>query len=146
MEDKATIAAQKFLGGYNCAQSVFFAFCADVGVEPDLALRLACGFGAGMGRQQEVCGALSGAILALGAKYGRGAQDGPEARELTYQKVRELFAAFSAERGACTCRQILGGIDLLTEAGQAQFKAEDQLTRSCVPSVQSAARILETLL
>jgi hypothetical protein len=49
MKTKSEIAVEKFLGGYNCAQSVLYSFCDDLGFEKNIALKLACGFGAGMG-------------------------------------------------------------------------------------------------
>ena len=52
MKTRSDIALQKFLAGYNCAQAVLFSFCDDLGFDKDTALRLACGFGAGMARKQ----------------------------------------------------------------------------------------------
>ena len=64
MKTRSELALKKFLSGYNCAQAVLFSFCDDLGFEQNTALKLACGFGAGMGRKQAVCGAISGGILA----------------------------------------------------------------------------------
>ena len=68
-------ATAKFTSGYNCAQSVLWAFRDEVGLEEDVALKLATGLGAGMGRKQEVCGAVTGGILVLGLRHGRGRAD-----------------------------------------------------------------------
>src|ERR1035441_4030849 len=68
MSIRTDIAVEKFLAGYNCAQAVLYSFCDDLGFGKDTALRLACGFGAGMARKQEVCGAITGGIIALGLK------------------------------------------------------------------------------
>jgi C_GCAxxG_C_C family probable redox protein len=57
---KTDIAVQKFTSGYNCAQSVLSSFSNDLGLDENTPLKIACGFGAGMGRKQEVCGAVSG--------------------------------------------------------------------------------------
>ena len=78
---KAQIASERFAEGYNCAQAVMFAFSEDCGLSPDLALKAACGFGGGMGRKQEVCGAVTGAILVLSLRQGRGIQEGPAVPE-----------------------------------------------------------------
>lgn len=78
MKTRSDIALQKSLAGYNCAQAVLFSFCDDLGFDQDTALRLACGFGAGMARKQEVCGAVAGGILAIGFKHGRGEGQGRE--------------------------------------------------------------------
>jgi C_GCAxxG_C_C family probable redox protein len=68
MSARSQKAVEKFLSGYNCAQSVLYSFCDDLRFDGDAALRLACGFGAGMGRKQEVCGAVSGGIIAIGLR------------------------------------------------------------------------------
>ena len=75
MESKSEIALAKFAEGFNCAQSVFYSFCDDLQFEKNTALKMACGFGGGMGRNGEVCGAVTGGILAIGTKYGRGEKD-----------------------------------------------------------------------
>jgi C_GCAxxG_C_C family probable redox protein len=93
-----------------------------------------------------VCGAVSGGILALGAKFGRGQQQGDSAKEETYSKTRELIDRFTAERGTVVCRELLGGCDLLTEEGQGKFKTSGLRDRTCIPCVVSAVRIVERLL
>ena len=70
--NKREIAATKLLEGYNCAQSIFYSFCDDLGFEKNTALKIACGFGGGMGCKGEVCGAVAGGIIVIGLKYGRG--------------------------------------------------------------------------
>jgi len=78
MKPKRDIAVSKFLEGYNCAQSIFYSFCDDLRFEKNNALKMACGFGVGMGRKEEVCGALSGGIIVIGAKHGRGRNGRPD--------------------------------------------------------------------
>ena len=85
MKTRNDIALEKFLAGYNCAQAVLFSFCDDLGFDKDAALRLACGFGAGMARKQEVCGAVTGGILAIGLKHGRGEGQNRTPTEATYE-------------------------------------------------------------
>ena len=75
MGTHAEMAEAKFREGYNCAQSVLFSFCEELGLDAETALKLSCGLGAGMGRQGEVCGAVSGGIVVLGLKFGRGKND-----------------------------------------------------------------------
>ena len=64
------LAAELFLNGCNCAQAVVVAFCDLTGLEPDFAKRMSCGFGGGVGRQREVCGAVSGMVMVLDMLYG----------------------------------------------------------------------------
>lgn len=92
---KSEQAVSKFLEGYNCAQSVFYSFCDDLGFEKSTALKIACGFGAGMGRKEEVCGAVTGGIIVISAKYGRVEKDDRPAQEITYKKTRDLMEQFA---------------------------------------------------
>ncbi|HDP25792.1 MAG TPA: C_GCAxxG_C_C family protein [Deltaproteobacteria bacterium] len=143
MSIKSDRAVQKFLGGYSCAQSVFSSFCDDLHIDENTALKLACGFGAGMGMKEEVCGAVTGGILVLGAAYGRGTHDDRKATEKTYAKTRELMERFSEKHGTIICRRLLGGCELMTEEGQRQFKEKDLLNKVCAPCVQTVVEILE---
>jgi C_GCAxxG_C_C family probable redox protein len=146
MKTKGDIAVAKFLEGYNCAQAVFYSFCDDLQFEKNTALKMACGFGAGMGRKQEVCGAVTGGIIVIGAKYGRGEKDDRRATELTYTKTRELMDRFAKNHGTFICRALLHGCDLTTEEGQKYFKENDILNKICTPCVQSVIEILEDIL
>ena len=81
------------------------------------------GFGAGMGRRQEVCGAVTGGIMVLGCLYGRGENDAKDAQDGAYRKVRTLMDEFAGQTGSVLCREILDGCDLMTDAGQKRFAA-----------------------
>jgi len=139
-------AVAKFESGYNCAQSVLSVFCDDLGLDQDKALKIACGFGAGMGRKEEVCGAVSGGIMAIGLKCGRGVHGGWKSTEVAYAKVRELMNRFSQIHGSYLCRRLLNDCELLTEEGQRTFLSGDYLNRICKPCVKSVVEIVETLL
>ena len=145
METKSEIAVAKFMEGFNCAQSVAYSFCNDLHFDENTALMMACGFGGGMGRKGEVCGAVSGGILVIGIKYGRGEKDNPSAADLTYAHTRKLMEQFAEKHGSCRCRELLDGCDLTTEEGQKRFKENDMKNRICKPCVQSAVEILEAI-
>ncbi len=146
MTTKADIAVAKFQEGYNCAQAVVYSFCDDLQIEKNDALKLACGFGAGMGRKEEVCGAVTGGILVLGCKYGRGEQDDLAATEVTYGRTQELMDQFATRHDSFICRDLLGGCDLTSEAGRDHFKQHNLRATTCEPCVQSVVEILETLI
>ena len=139
-------AVSKFIEGYNCAQSVLLSFCDDLKIERDKALKMACGFGAGMGRKEEVCGAVTGGIIVIGAKYGRGENDDRKATEVTYVKIRELMDQFAERQGTYICRKLLNGCELTTEEGQKTFKDNDYFNKVCKSCVRSAVEILETII
>lgn len=133
-------------GNWNCAQSVLGVFCADLGLDRETAMKLASGFGAGMARRQEVCGAVSGAIMAIGMKHGQAREDDKAAKEAAYRLSREVMDRFQAEFGSCLCRELLPGIDLTTEAGHQRYKAEGWSEKICRPCVRFAVGTLEEIL
>jgi len=132
--------------GYNCAQAVLVSFCDDLHIDRNTALKMVTGLGAGMARKQEVCGAVTGGIIVIGAKYGRGEKDDKTATELTYRKTRALMDKFAEKHGAFICRRLLNGSDLTTEKGQQYFKDNDLLNKVCIPCVQSVVEILEHII
>jgi C_GCAxxG_C_C family probable redox protein len=111
-------------------------------LDGELSLKLATGLGAGLARRGEVCGAVTGGILALGLKFGRGARQDRSATEETYQKTLDLMARFELQHGSCLCRVLLDGCDLSTAEGQKIFKERDLLHKTCVGCVRS---VVETL-
>ena len=139
------IAANKFKDGYCCSQAVLYSFADKAGISEDLALKIADGFGAGMARKQEVCGAISGSILTLGLHYGRGENESEEKHEYTYDRVRDFMARFEALHGSITCRKLLNDLDLNTSEGQERFKTENWHD-ACTNYVADAVRILDELI
>ncbi len=129
--ERSEQAAAKFVSGFNCAQSVLFSFCDDLSLDKDEALKIACGFGGGMGRKEEVCGAVSGGIMVIGAKYGRGENDERKATEITYAKIRELMNQFAQRHGTYICRELLNGCELTTEEGQKTYLANEYFHKVC---------------
>jgi C_GCAxxG_C_C family probable redox protein len=144
--ERSEQAAAKFVSGFNCAQSVLFSFCDDLSLDKDEALKIACGFGGGMGRKEEVCGAVSGGIMVIGAKYGRGENDERKATEITYAKIRELMNQFAQRHGTYICRELLNGCELTTEEGQKTYLANEYFHKVCKPCVKSVVEILETII
>lgn len=107
MSAEADMAEEKFLSGYNCAQAILYTFAPKYGLDPDMALKLATGLGGGMCRRGEVCGAVSGGIVALGLKFGRGTQQDRSATEQTYDLAGELMSRFEKRCGSYLCRVLL---------------------------------------
>ena len=136
---------EKFREGFNCAQSVLYAHCDGSGIDTNTAFKIASGFGGGMGRKGEVCGAVTGGILALGLRYGRGEDGTKEDAEITHAKTRELMERFEKENGNILCRNLLNGCDLATPEGKETFYNNDLHNRVCVKCVESAIRIVEEI-
>jgi C_GCAxxG_C_C family probable redox protein len=146
MKNKTDVAIDKFSESYNCAQAVLYSFCDDLRFNKDVALKMACGFGAGMARKQEVCGAISGGILAIGLKHGRGERQDRTVTEETYGKVRELMARFESKHGSCICRALLNGCDLNTPEGRQYFKENDLLNKTCKGCVKTVVETIEEII
>ena len=139
--NKSEIARSYFMSGCNCSQSVLTAFAEETGLSPDITLRIADGFGAGMGRTQEVCGAVTGGIMVIGLLFGKGAGETHEEKGILYARIRHFMEAFGKAYGSVNCKQLLNGCDLLTLEGQATFK-ERNLRDTCAGFVASACEIL----
>ena len=146
MKTRREIAVEKFLAGYNCAQAVLYSFCDDLNFDRDTALRLACGFGGGMARKQEVCGALTGGVVAIGLKHGRGEGQDKSITDETYRKVQQLMLGFESKHGACICRTLLNGCNLNTPEGQRYFKENELQSKTCKAFVETAVELLEGIL
>jgi C_GCAxxG_C_C family probable redox protein len=141
---RAKIAAAKFNQDYNCAQSVFSGFVEELEISAEAAMKVAGGFGGGMARNQEVCGAVTGGIMVLGLLHGRSDNDSKNKNEVLYPKVQEFMRRFEEEFGSVHCRRLLEGYDLLTVEGREKFK-RDNLNERCRLFVCRAVEIIEEL-
>ncbi len=145
MELKADQAAECFRSGFNCAQAVFSTYAEDFGINKIDALRISCGFGGGMGRLQETCGAVSGAFMLIGCKHGKTKKEDTESTETTYRLVQEFSEKFIAKHGGLACKELLG-CNLRTPEGHQFFKERNLKELKCVRYVHDAAEIIEKML
>ena len=141
-QNKAELAVACFNEGFNCAQAILSIYGAELGLERKTALSLALGLGAGMGRLQETCGAVTGAYLVIGLRVCGLSGDSDEAKEQTYALVQELERRFKAKNHSTNCRELIG-VDLIT--GDRQIVLE-RVKNFCPLMVRDAAEILEHLL
>jgi C_GCAxxG_C_C family probable redox protein len=141
---KVEQAVSYFKKGFSCSQAIVAAYAPSLGMDRDMALKIASGFGGGMGRLAETCGAVTGAFMVLGLKYGSAASD-REAKETVYALVREFAARFQVRHGSLVCRDLLG-CDLNTPEGLALAQEKKLSSTVCPPYVETAAEILEEML
>lgn len=134
-----------FQSGYNCAQSVLSTYAPALGLDREMALKVATGFGGGMGRLGATCGAVTGAFMVIGLKYGQTRGDDLAAKEKTYALIQEFAAQFVARHGTTQCRQLID-CDLLTPEGRQQFSDWQIANKVCHQLVRDAAQILDQLL
>jgi C_GCAxxG_C_C family probable redox protein len=142
--DRSEHAKELFFSGYNCAQSVLLSFANDLKFSKELAQKLAAGFGGGMGKQQETCGAVTGAIMVLGLLKGEEVNNNEELKASSYGAVKDLTRNFVAAFKTTKCRDLIG-CDLNTPEGSARFNEEHMMERVCAPCVIKAVEIVENL-
>lgn len=142
---KADDAVEIFTRDYNCSQTVLSAYSDQFGLDREQALRVAGAFGAGMGRMCETCGAVTGAIMVIGLKYGKVKVEDEPAKEKAYALARELAREFKARNGSIVCRELLG-CDLGTPEGAKYAKDHKLHSAVCPKLVRDAAEIVERLL
>lgn len=146
MSEKGELAEKLFREGYNCAQAVFCAFCDETGLSTDEAARIASSFGGGMGRLREVCGAVSGAFLVLGAVRGYSSPGDPEAKKRHYGTVREFARRFQDEFGSIVCRDLLAGVTTTAGGDPEPRTPEFYKKRPCPALIRRAAEIAEEMI
>lgn len=136
------VAKERFARGYNCAQSLLSAFASRFGLTSQFAVRLAAPFGAGMAREGQVCGALSGALMVLGLQY---AGTRPEDREQIYRIARDFIDQFETQHGSMICKELLG-YDISTPAGLQAARDNGVFETICPVLVDETATALTTYL
>lgn len=145
MGQKGEQAKALFEQGYNCAQAVFGAFCEETGFDFETAVLLASPFGGGMGRLREVCGTVSGMLMAAGILYGYSAPDAVQEKKDTYQTAQALANAFKEKNGSIICRELLGMAKVTPQTEPTPDERTEQYykKRPCALLAQDAADLLE---
>ncbi|MBE6504728.1 C-GCAxxG-C-C family protein [Methanobrevibacter millerae] len=130
-------AVQLFEDGYMCSQAVLAVFCEEFGLSREQAFKISISFGGGM-RKGEVCGACTGAIMALGLKYG-------ENKSKSDEMCVKFLDSFKKENGSYICRDLLD-CDIRTEEG-IKYAIDNNLFKEICPKmVESAAKIAQELI
>lgn len=145
MMDRVSHALSTFDSGFNCSQSVLAAFCNEFGLRDEIAFKIACGFGGGMGRAAKTCGAVTGAFMIIGLKYGQTQSNDKAAKERTYGLVREFADLFAKKHGSIECRELLA-CDISTPEGLKNANEKGFFKTVCPKCVESAVKILEEII
>jgi C_GCAxxG_C_C family probable redox protein len=124
---------------------VLSGFGEELGLDREQALRVAGAFGGGMARMGEQCGAVTGAFMVIGLKYGKVKAGDEAARERTYGLAREFVTRFSARHGSIRCRELLG-YDLSDPEERKGAHQKGLFDTLCPQLVRDATEILEELL
>jgi C_GCAxxG_C_C family probable redox protein len=144
MDDRVKQAVEMFDEGYSCSQSIVAAYGDQFGLDKKTALKIASGLGGGIGATGETCGAVTGAVLILGLKYGTTDPKDKNTKYETYKKVQVFCEEFKTRAGSLICRELLG-FNLGSPEGVLRAKQPGAFEH-CPEFVQIAAEILETIL
>ena len=144
--DRSEKALEYFDDKFNCSQSVLTAFADELGLTEDESLRVATAFGGGMGRQQLTCGAVTGAAMVLGLKFGKGKDDSDDKKQDTYNKTVELFERFARLNGSTVCRKLLNDLDMNNAEDMKIINEQGLFHTSCRKYVADAVQLAEIIL
>ena len=134
-----------FEQGANCAQAVAGAFADVVGMKEEELFKLASGFGGGVGRMREVCGAVSGMVLIMNMLYGNDDISDKNAKDAHYARVQSVIKKFEAETSSIICRTLLKlAEDADTPPVSEARTKEYYQKRPCAALVELAAQLLES--
>jgi len=142
---KAEKAKKQFEKGFSCAPAVLSAYAERLGLEETLALRIACGFGGGIGHTGRTCGAVTGAVMVIGLKHGQADLADEESRQKTHELIKKFIDKFTKLHGSIECRELIG-YDLSNSAGLKLARQSGIFQKECAGFVHDAARILEDIL
>jgi len=142
MTNPIQTAQERFAKGFNCAQAVFSAYASEFGLDDEYALKLASPFGGGIARHGQVCGAVTGALMALGLKSGTATL---ETKDEAYKTAEVFIQRFEELHGTIVCRELLGyDLSKLDELQTA--REQGVFTSACPVFVNNAAELVAEIL
>lgn len=124
--------------GYNCSQAVFAAFCDKCGLDERTAHGAAAAFGGGLGRKGFICGAVTGALMAIGMATG----GEKEKKEENYAKAVRFIDRFTEKHGSIICRKLIE-FDISTPEGLKKARESGVFEKVCLKLVGNAVDLLE---
>lgn len=144
---KSEKALKYYAEGYNCAQSVVVAFTDVLNLSEETTLKLAAGFGGGMGRLQQTCGAITGAFMVIGYLKGNYQQDGEseQSRKITNRLIQDFSRIFTQKHGSINCKSLIN-FDINSEEGLKKAKEADVFNKKCTYFIKTAVELLEDTL
>jgi C_GCAxxG_C_C family probable redox protein len=142
---RAEEAKKQFEKGFHCAPAVLSTYSKQFGLEKALALKIACGFGAGIGRMGRTCGAVTGALMVIGLKHGQVNLADEESSQRTYTLVKEFIDRFTALHGSIECKELIG-YDLSDSGELGSARESGVFKNKCPGFVYDSALIVEEVL
>ncbi len=140
---KVQDAVSAFASGFNCSQAIVRTYGPDYGLSAPDSARASCGFGGGM-RRGDTCGAVTGALMVLGLRFGAQDASDTSAKAGVYSKVTEFQSRFESRCDSVACRDLLG-CDISTPQGMEHAVSNNLFKTVCPRMVEVAAEILEQM-
>lgn len=106
--DKIETAKSLFKQGFNCSQALFGAYSIKLGLKQETAFKIASAFGGGIGRMGETCGAVTGAFMIIGLKYGMTDAKNKKSKMKTYEVAGKFINKFKSRNNSIICRELVG--------------------------------------
>jgi len=138
-------AVSCFKEGFSCSQAILSTYGEQFGLNREMALKVSGAFGGGMGRMGETCGAVTGAFMVIGLKYGKTKVEDEQTKERAYNLVKEFVDKFRSRNGSIVCRELLG-CDISTPDGMKIIGEKKLIATLCPKFVHDAAEIIEQIL
>ncbi|RJX22983.1 MAG: C_GCAxxG_C_C family protein [Ammonifex sp.] len=139
------LAVSCFKEGSNCAQALLSSYGIKFGLDRETAFKIAAAFGGGLGRLGETCGAVTGAFMIIGLKYGPERPKDKAAKEKVRNSAEHFIAKFKFRNGAIKCKTLLG-CDISTPEGMKFAKEQNLIETLCPKFVKDAAEIIEEMI
>ena len=144
--DHKSVAEVLFASGYNCAQAVFVAYCDEMNLDRETAIKLSSSFGGGMGKLREVCGAVNGAFAVACVLWGYSDVTDDKAKSEHYALIRRIAEEFKEVHGTYICNYLLKGLANIDSKDPHPRTEEYYKVRPCVRFVSTACEILDKIL
>lgn len=141
MTERTRQALRNFAAGYNCAQSVAMAYADVMGLSREQAARASAGFGGGIGRLRDNCGAFSAAVMVCGSLEKAGGM--PRGRPQVYARVQEVYRTFAERCGSASCAELLHRHPKADGPVPEERTPAYYASRPCARVILQACRIIE---
>jgi C_GCAxxG_C_C family probable redox protein len=146
MKERTNKAVSIYKQGFNCSQSVFASFADPAVMNDEAMLKIGTVFGAGVScTGNHLCGAVTGGLMAISLKHGRGDLASLDAKAKTFELGQKFMNEFKSRIGSCNCEKIIG-YNIGIKANMERARAEKVFETKCLDAVRTAAELLEPII
>lgn len=145
MSKESDSAVEYFNKGFNCAQAVLNSHCGKFGLDEQTALKISCAFGGGISHTNELCGAVTGALMLISLKYGKSAAGDNDAKDITYSLTRKFLEMFNEKHSSVKCTD-LTGYNLSSEQELIKAREAGVFISVCPQLIKDAVEMVEKLI